>query len=110
MYSLQFNLVVTNLPPAPKLNGRLSFTSMLYEKVTAQTGEKALLARSTGTATSRPPQLGGPVISDHRLFYRYSDGTPLLDLTFSDSNAGLIGVGWMSAGSARISSTRRNRI
>jgi sugar lactone lactonase YvrE len=99
MYSLQFNLMVTNLAAAPKVSGRLDFASMLYEQVPVDKGEKAPPGQKLWFRTIPPAMwfdFSDPNAPLDRLIVRESDPTiPLMDLTFYDSSAGLIGVGWI---------------
>lgn len=93
MYSLQFNLMITNLvgPPA---TGQLDFASMLYEEVSLDKGEKAPPGQGAWFR-SIPPAMWSDTPTN-RLIIRPSDPLiPLVDLTFYNPSLGVIGVGWI---------------
>jgi hypothetical protein len=96
MFSLQFNLMITNVWPAPPLppGARLDFASMLYEEVPLEKGEKAPPYQGKWYRTIPPAMWSA--IPGNRYIYRESDPSiPLIDLTFYDASIGLIGVGWI---------------
>jgi hypothetical protein len=91
MYSLQFNVVVTNAgpnpgPPVPP--GAFGFASMLEKPIPGVTPvvyEPIPPLMFSGYATNPPPP--GQIIN--------YDGQPFVNMTFVDSVNNLLGVGWL---------------
>jgi hypothetical protein len=73
MYSLQFNVIATNLNGSPDVDGgKVGFESMLLKPINANTYETI------------PPAMA---VSNHTAYYK--------DLVFIDEAANLLGVGWL---------------
>ena len=93
MYSLQFQLTVTNVN-GPPVGGVMDFVSMLYEQVAPEDGEKAPPGQGSWYRVI-PPAAWSPTPTN-RVFYRQSDPfTPLMDLRVFEPERGLMMVGWL---------------
>jgi hypothetical protein len=94
MYSLQFNMVVTNLAQSPPLaRGTFGFVSMLEKPVPNSNPviyesipPLMLLSQNFTNPPINPPPAGQIV---------YYDGLPFLNMTFTNDANNLLGVGWL---------------
>jgi hypothetical protein len=88
MYSLQFNVTVTNAGPNPGPQitpGAFGFQSMLIKPLTNDIYTPIPPYMFIADASSPPPT--NQIIS--------YDGTNFIDLEFADTNINLLGVGWL---------------
>jgi len=92
MYGLQFNFTATNVT-GPKIAGQLDFSSMLYEAVAKEKGEKLPPGQSQWFRNI-PPAMWSPTPTKPSVLSCSDPGVPLMDLRFYNSSLGLIGVGW----------------
>jgi hypothetical protein len=86
IYSLQFNVTVTNVGPAPPITpGAFDFQSMLMIPLSNSLYQVIPPYMFIGDATNPPP-------TNEIVNY---EGTNFVDLEIADTNINLLGVGWL---------------